>query len=216
VESGWVYELAFLLIFINYLNLLPIMPLDGGQILNQVFFGRYPIAQLIFSDISIVAFAFFVYYFVDYVITSISIFLSLLLIGQFGIAILLYNLRNISYSNKTNLIANIFKQLESQPLRFQQKFQKIQTVLPSLMQAKAKLYEIVLGLLLYFAALFAPLYALNVYSNGALMMIFEYQMGDESYLPNEEFTLEYWQDKVDASKSPEDKFDVYIQMLDLL
>ena len=134
----------------------------GGQIINQVLLGKYPIAQFAFSVLSVLAFIFFSYYFDDYILKTISIFLALGLFSQFNNTKLLYNLRDITFSNKTQLIAKIFKSLEKQPLRFQQKFEKIRAVLPFIEQSKAKFYEIILGLLLYFTALFAPLYALNI------------------------------------------------------
>jgi len=43
------------LIFLNYFNLLPIMPFDGGQIINTIIFSRFPVLQLIFNIISLTA-----------------------------------------------------------------------------------------------------------------------------------------------------------------
>ncbi len=212
LETEWLYELALILLIINYFNLLPFMPLDGGQIINQVLFGRYPIAQFVFSVVSVIAFIFFAYYFDDYILKTISIFLALGLIGQFSNTKILYSLRNIVYSNKTNLIAKVFKHLESQPIRFQQKFQKVQAVVPSLTQAKAKIHEIFLGLLLYFATLFAPLYVLNVYTNGALMMVFNYQIGNDLY-DDEQWTIQYWQEKINDNESIDSKFEAYIELI---
>ena len=43
------------MLIVNYLNLLPIMPLDGGRILNVALFDRYPNLQLGFAALSGVA-----------------------------------------------------------------------------------------------------------------------------------------------------------------
>jgi len=43
---------ANVLIGINYVNLLPIFPLDGGKIMNIVLFDRLPRAQVVFSALS--------------------------------------------------------------------------------------------------------------------------------------------------------------------
>jgi Zn-dependent protease len=49
------YETALIALTVNYFNLLPIMPLDGGQVLNVVLFERWPRAQIAFLALSAVA-----------------------------------------------------------------------------------------------------------------------------------------------------------------
>lgn len=44
-----------ILLVINYFNLLPIMPLDGGQIMNTVIFSRYSVLQFVFFIFSVAA-----------------------------------------------------------------------------------------------------------------------------------------------------------------
>jgi hypothetical protein len=46
----WIRELVLMLLVINYLNLLPIMPLDRGQLFN-LFFSRFPLLQIGFQII---------------------------------------------------------------------------------------------------------------------------------------------------------------------
>ncbi|MBD2461290.1 hypothetical protein H6G89_09550 [Oscillatoria sp. FACHB-1407] len=41
------------LIILNYLNLLPIFPLDGGRVVNLLLFARYPWADLIFKGFTV-------------------------------------------------------------------------------------------------------------------------------------------------------------------
>lgn len=53
--SGTVMGTLLILIIVNYFNLLPIMPLDGGQILDTIIFSRVPVLQLIFQFISLTA-----------------------------------------------------------------------------------------------------------------------------------------------------------------
>lgn len=216
LEIDWINQLVIVLLIINYFNLLPFMPLDGGQIINQVLLGRYPIAQFVFSVLSVAAFAFFAFYFDDFIVKTIAIFLGLGLIGQFNNTKLLYGLKNITFSNKTELIAKIFKSLEKEPIRFQQKFQKIQAILPFLEQSKAKFYEIILGLILYFTALFAPLYALNTHTNGAFMTVIKSQIGQDDYPVPDQYTLDYWQNKVNESSDNDEKFNVYIELMNFM
>ena len=48
----WVQDTAYMMLFLNYLNLLPIVPLDGGRVMNIVLFDRFPNLQHAFSGLS--------------------------------------------------------------------------------------------------------------------------------------------------------------------
>ncbi|GAA6619048.1 tetratricopeptide repeat protein [Scytonema sp. NUACC26] len=47
--SGWVTETAWMLIGLNLFNLLPVYPLDGGQIANLLLFSRFPYTDVLFK-----------------------------------------------------------------------------------------------------------------------------------------------------------------------
>lgn len=53
----WLSLTGVMLIVINLLNLLPLYPLDGGQIVNLLFFTRRPYADFIFKLAAVAAFA---------------------------------------------------------------------------------------------------------------------------------------------------------------
>ena len=52
-----VYETAMIMLVINYANLLPILPMDGGHIVRLTVMERFPTGKLIFLGLSIAAFA---------------------------------------------------------------------------------------------------------------------------------------------------------------
>ncbi|MDP9229965.1 MAG: site-2 protease family protein [Bacteroidota bacterium] len=52
-------KIAWILIYLNILNLLPVYPLDGGQLLNRLFFDDYKIIGKIFIVLSASALAWF-------------------------------------------------------------------------------------------------------------------------------------------------------------
>jgi Zn-dependent protease len=60
---GWVeptslsIQLGAILILLNVMNLIPIDPLDGGQLMRILFFNNYEFAQLVFTGISSLAVA---------------------------------------------------------------------------------------------------------------------------------------------------------------
>jgi Zn-dependent protease/tetratricopeptide (TPR) repeat protein len=56
-QSPWLYETAIIMLVINYLNLLPFVPLDGGHIIRLTIMERFPTGKLMFSALSGLAFA---------------------------------------------------------------------------------------------------------------------------------------------------------------
>jgi len=57
-EISWLIQLCVLLIFLNVINLLPLDPLDGGQLVKSIFIGNHELFQLIFaitSSFSVIA-----------------------------------------------------------------------------------------------------------------------------------------------------------------
>jgi stage IV sporulation protein FB len=62
----WMVEVALWSFLINAINLLPILPMDGGRLLNVMFFQRIELFQVIFafcSSIAMIAFGFFFDYY---------------------------------------------------------------------------------------------------------------------------------------------------------
>ena len=51
-------DYAMMSLFLNYINLLPIFPLDGGKIVQTLLFTRYPMAQFYFFLVSILVIIF--------------------------------------------------------------------------------------------------------------------------------------------------------------
>ena len=55
-DQEWMYKFGLFTLILNYLNLLPFVPLDGGRICEMLLFFRYPRLQSIFNYISAAAF----------------------------------------------------------------------------------------------------------------------------------------------------------------
>ncbi|MDZ8050478.1 MAG: tetratricopeptide repeat protein [Aulosira sp. ZfuVER01] len=51
---GWVKEASWTLIFLNLFNLLPVYPLDGGQIADLLLFSRFPYIGVLFKVIGVI------------------------------------------------------------------------------------------------------------------------------------------------------------------
>jgi Zn-dependent protease len=76
VENLWVRDCAQLMLFVNYLNLLPIVPLDGGRVMSIAFFDRFPRVQFVFSAASALA------------VIGVGIWLGEMLISCIGLVLL--------------------------------------------------------------------------------------------------------------------------------
>lgn len=148
--------MVVLLLIINYFNLIPVMPLDGGQILNTIFFSRFTIVQFLFLIISIISLA------------AIGILLKepVLLIACFIIpfayrnhfiqgkltAQLRQQLINEEELSGTGLLEKIFSLLKRNPYNsypFQRKIQVAKYIEENVHAPKASGKTIILTLLFY-------------------------------------------------------------------
>ncbi len=90
-----VKEYAVMSFVINYINLLPIFPLDGGKIVQTLLFSRYPKAQFYFFLLSLL------------VIILVALMLESIILGFFAVALL--------FVVETNYhISNLIEQVEQQ------------------------------------------------------------------------------------------------------
>lgn len=90
------YECARVFLFLNLFNLLPITPLDGGQILQRIFLDREGILDRLFSVISIIVLVGITIWFKSYILLIIPIFLSLRLFTIPKINAIKRNLKKLS------------------------------------------------------------------------------------------------------------------------
>lgn len=74
--SNLLMEAIIVLFIINYLNLLPITPLDGGRIVELLFLSRFPRLKLIFASISVIALAAGGYWLNDTILLGLAAFLG--------------------------------------------------------------------------------------------------------------------------------------------
>ncbi len=70
----WLWPTAAILLGLNIFNLLPILPLDGGQLLNVAFLVRFPRLGALFKLLSAFALGFLGWYSGTYLLTVIGLF----------------------------------------------------------------------------------------------------------------------------------------------
>jgi len=163
IEAFWSFGIFSLVL--NYINLLPITPLDGGRLFEITLFSRIPFLKTIFAILSTL------------VIVAAGIFLRDWILIMFGL-LMLTGLKskiliNSAHSKikkkikshdldmgKESIVLEIFAFLKHKSfasLSFVKKFSLTKRLLAELMQKPAKLAEVIISLVLYFALWIIPI-----------------------------------------------------------
>jgi Zn-dependent protease len=74
--ASWWLEFGLVVLVINYLNLLPFVPLDGGRVVETLILGRFPRAQAVFLGVGAMAFAWVAWRFGDPVLGVLALILA--------------------------------------------------------------------------------------------------------------------------------------------
>ena len=154
---------VILLLVINYFNLVPVMPLDGGQVLNTIFFSRFAVIQSLFLVISLISLA------VIAVILREPVLLIAVLIIPFAYrnhfiqrkltSQLQQQLKNREITGETALIEETFLLLKQEPYNqypFQRKIQVVKYVEENVNAPKASGKTVILTLLFYTVIFILP------------------------------------------------------------
>ena len=71
----WLVNFAWLSLFLNAFNLIPFVPLDGGQVANETLFSRYPVAELIFRLVAVCGLGWVAWTSRDWILGALMLFL---------------------------------------------------------------------------------------------------------------------------------------------
>ena len=156
LSSSTLLTALVVLLVINYFNLVPVMPLDGGQILNTIFFSRFPIIQFIFLITSLIFLAAIALYLQEPILLMAVLFIPFAFRNHFIqrklIIQLQQRLKNRDVLPDTTLISETFSLLKQAPYNrfpFQRKIQVAKYVEENVNAPKASGTTIILTLLFY-------------------------------------------------------------------
>lgn len=214
--------LVFMLVVINYLNLMPFMPLDGGHVVNDLVFDRWPSLQLIFKILGVVVFAYFAWAWSDPVLTFLAVFLGFALKSDWNIYQLVSQLdeREMRAKHEFQQLETIYEKLAAQNTLFADKMGLANAALTRFKHAKPKLRETAMGMTAYLFFLISPVVFVDQYLEMDLLSLFKTDQAAESsddyyeYQGLEEFDEQQWdasyyQERIDALGSAAEKKAVY-------
>jgi tetratricopeptide (TPR) repeat protein len=126
-QFHWMQETTYMLIFLNLFNLLPVYPLDGGQVTDLLLFSRNPYVGVVFKAIGVGLLGLLGLQ--KPLLLSFAVIIALTIPTTFRLAKLnaklRKDLRSIPATDKAGLIQFIFSQLQQPPynaLSFNQKY----------------------------------------------------------------------------------------------
>jgi Zn-dependent protease len=160
LQSGelWWLAAATTALLVNYLNLLPISPLDGGRVVETLLLGRYPRAQVAFLGTGALLFGIGAWALRDPILAGISLVLLTSLKGAWTAAGLLLRARERlpERSSEGQRIREVFTLLQEPPYASSPAAQRLrwaELVIPRLAHAPAGPRAAVLGGLVYLTML---------------------------------------------------------------
>lgn len=157
-------EIGIMALVLNIFNLLPVMPLDGGQVVNMALFERFPWLQVIFLSLSVVLFALGTYFLNSPVLLVLAIFLALSIPNYIQTATILKRFKaSISNKNvkipKQEKLLQIFSFLQQYPkFSFNAKASWADFLLQNGYQQSPKISSTFVILFIYLTTLASPVF----------------------------------------------------------
>ena len=163
LSNSTVLTALVVVLVINYFNLVPVMPLDGGQILNTIFFSRFPIIQFLFLITSLIFLAVIAVILKEPILLMAVLFILFAFRNHFIqrklTSQLQQRLKNREDLPDTALIEETFSLLKQAPYNrypFQRKIQVAKYVEENVNAPKASGKTIILTLLFYTVVFILP------------------------------------------------------------
>ena len=218
--GGLAWEVGLVMLVVNYLNLLPVMPLDGGQITNLLLFGRYPRLRALFTLVSAGALMYAAWVWSEPVLWVLAVVMLLGVRGQMQISTLLRELTPTAPTKAgtgepdSAVLEQVFRTLGKMSLAkqaFINQYQFVRGALEQLRVAHASWPLAVSGMALYGALLLVPPWLLvrDIPTLGALMASSPDLLEDLPAPPD-------WEARLAEASSPEARWDVLMEAGDWL
>ena len=158
---AWFQEFLIACLIINYLNLLPITPLDGGRVVETFLFARLPVARFLFAVVGLAAFVAYGLSADDRVILVVAVFLALGLPHQWRVmrvdrAIARHGAETLDERGAIERVFTALQQPKFAGWPFATRAAAATALLPELQGRRAGALEAVGGIAIYLACLLVP------------------------------------------------------------
>ncbi len=159
---GWIQELLVATLVINYLNLLPIVPLDGGRVVETLVFARLPRLRFAFAALCCVLLLGAGLYFEDTVMAVIAVLVAIGLphqrrMMQLNVALQRGPQTSLDEPEALHLIFSTLQQTRFGRWSFSDRTAAATSLLPELMGRRPSAKESAIGLLIYAVCLLGPI-----------------------------------------------------------
>lgn len=158
---GWLTEFLWVSLVLNYLNLLPITPLDGGRVVETFLFARLPLLRFVFAASSCALLFGFGVWLDDTLARVLAVLLALGLPQQWRLMLLARAVHREPQGawDEAQAVEQIFTSLQQQRFRawsFAKRASAAMALLPELMGRRPTLVEALGGLGIYAVCLLGP------------------------------------------------------------
>ncbi|MBD2461880.1 tetratricopeptide repeat protein [Oscillatoria sp. FACHB-1407] len=142
-ETNWMREAIWMLILLNLFNLLPIYPLDGGQIADLLLFSRNPYIGVVFKSIGVVLLG--LLGLMKPLMLTFALLIAMTIPATFRLAKLnsqfRKDLRQLPHDDRDGVLRFLFTRLQEPPYRslpFAQKYRMVVGLLDTRREDAAK------------------------------------------------------------------------------
>lgn len=159
---GWVMQLLVVCLVVNAFNLLPLVPLDGGRVVEALLFARWPRLRLAFVLLCVAALAALAWLWRDPVLGVLAMMLGMALRWQWRMTRLEGAVRRTAQAPLAPQAAaqSVFAALQQPAFArwtLNQRLVAARNLVPALQAPPARLPQALVGLVLYAACLGLPL-----------------------------------------------------------
>ena len=169
LPPAWAMQLLGLCLLVNYFNLLPLTPLDGGRVIEALLFARLPVLRLVFALAGIAALAALAWYLRDPITLAVAGLLALGLPWHWRLMRLERAVHRahpgaapLDAAAATHRLFGVLQQPAFARWHYMQRVAAVRGLLPAQQSRAPGWAEGAGGLLLYLACLALPLIAITL------------------------------------------------------
>lgn len=209
--ADWMISLGAIALVINYFNLLPFSPLDGGQIVDTFLFARGPRLRVIFHALSAAALVATGIAIQSTPLTAIGFVFALTVPAAWRRRRLLVGIGHTVDTDQalSRILQRIHEAASTRLPSFAKRAQTVRMLLPQVRGRKPGLAESLVGLAIYAATVSLPIAAL--WDTGVPRQIYAGIFGTRAVTTSQTPAIKDWQSELAKAPDPEARWHVLWQ-----